>query len=169
MGLFERLNGGQPASVDIEKPKQSPAATTDTRQFVKIAEAIEQQRLVMRQQRLDQDSVLHWAQTCIDNNMISLPLDVSRDLEQRILKRELYASYELICKRRQVHPDSKDRFGKGCAKMFGPRRRVTRIDPGWKSRRDRPWGFNVPNARTWQKTLDALVGIPKTVETDQLN
>lgn len=90
----------------------------------------------------------------------------------------LREAYNGFCKQNGGRALSTEAFGKACADMFGPRKRlsVTREDPiiipigatpvEWREKSDalrgrRPWGYDVPIGSTWQEKIDARLGIKK--------
>jgi hypothetical protein len=112
--------------------------------------------------RTGKDTVLQWMQLCIDNDTISMSHGAHIGLGQRILRKDLRASYTMACNEQQMRPADENTFGKICRKMFGTKQRITQTDRGWKSGQYRPHAYDVPTAETWQKRLDALIGTPKT-------
>ena len=52
-------------------------------------------------------------------------------------------------------------LGKACTEMFGPRKRVKAQQGPTALSKRRPWGYDVPTGNTWQRKLDARLGIKK--------
>jgi hypothetical protein len=52
-----------------------------------------------------------------------------------------------------------DGFGKACAEMFGPRKRLRALQNGTGNSTRRPWGYHVPKGKKWQEKVDARPGI----------
>ena len=81
--------------------------------------------------------------------------------------REAYTGY---CKQQGVRAANVDSFGKACAEMFGPRKRLSK-----RQAAARPWGYQIPDGETWQKKIDERLGIldapgvaDKKGETDKM-
>lgn len=94
------------------------------RQILKTAETTEQQRM-------SGDSVSQWSQACIEADAIigSAFHGISRQhaLGQRIAINELHDAYTGHCKQQGLRPANVVVFGKACAEMFGPRKRLTTL------------------------------------------
>ena len=120
------------------------------RKLPKTAEAMEQQKI-------SADSVIQWAQACIDNDALVNEYNFdSHNLNSSIPTNALYESYKKHCK---YHPVSYNMFGKALTDMFGPSKRS-------KDGNDRKRGYFVPDANEWQKLLDARLGIKTTREPE---
>jgi len=127
------------------------------RQILKTTETIEQQRM-------SGDSVSQWAQACIMADAIvgaergAYGADTTYNLGTAISLDALYKAYTGFSKGQ--HPASPVAFGKACAEMFGPRKRLKSLQStttgGGKKR---PWGYHVPNGTKWQEKIDARLGI----------
>ena len=116
------------------------------RKLPKTAEAMEQQKM-------SADSVIQWAQACIDNDALVNEYNFdSHKLNSWIPTNALYESYK---KHGKNHPVSYNTFGKALTDMFGPPKRP-------KDGNDRKRGYFVPDANEWQKLLDARLGIKTT-------
>jgi hypothetical protein len=98
--------------------------------FARYIEGPEKERVEPEIIQTGRDTVRQWMQFCIDSNTISMPHGAHIDLEQRILRKDLRASYMLACKEQQVRPADDETFGKECTKMFGTKQRVTQTDRG---------------------------------------
>lgn len=97
--------------------------------FARYIDGQEEERLKPEKIRTGGDTILQWAQKCIDSNTISMPHGARIDLGQRILRKDLLASYMLACKEQQViRPADDNTFGKKCTKMFGAKQRVTQAE-----------------------------------------
>jgi len=127
------------------------------REILRTSEAIEQQRM-------SADSVTQWAQACVDADKIvgagrgPYGSEITHVLETSIASRALREAYTGFCKQNALRPLSVDGFGKACAEMFGPRKRLT-AKPLFGDTQ-RPWGYDVPDGEAWQKRIDARLGIP---------
>lgn len=91
------------------------------RQILKTDETAEQQRM-------SGDSVSQWSQACIEADAIIG--DTSRgaprhDLRERVASEDLREAYTGFCKQQGLRPANQEVFGKACAEMFGPRKRVS--------------------------------------------
>jgi len=122
------------------------------RQLVKTAEATEQQRM-------SGDSIFQWSQACIEADAVigekgSYGIGRSHYLATRITTEDLREAYTGYCKQQGVRAVNEAAFGKACAEMFGPRQRLPQ-----QADMRRPWGYDVPDAVTWQERLDARQGI----------
>jgi hypothetical protein len=130
-----------------------------SRDILKTAETAEQQRM-------SGDSVAQWSQACIEADAVigagrgSYGTDVTHDLGIVIASDALREAYTGFCKQNGLRPLSTDGFGKACAEMFGPRKRLSaKPSPtGGKASR-RPWGYHVPKGNKWQQCVDARLGI----------
>lgn len=148
------------------------------RQILKTSETIEQQRM-------SGDSVTQWAQACIDADFIvgaELKFKVKAfSLGQAIPSETLRTAYTGFCREHRISAMNKTNFGKACAAMFGPRKRlawrevlagaqttefyeveeVDKLPPAELDTREthRPWGYEVPDGDTWQKKIDERLGI----------
>jgi hypothetical protein len=60
---------------------------------------------------------------------------------------------------RDLHPLSTDGFGKACADMFGPRKRLKAFQNVTGNSKRRPWGYYVLTGNKWQGKVDARLGI----------
>jgi hypothetical protein len=126
------------------------------REILKTAETLEQQRM-------SGDSVSQWAEACIIADAITGAergpwADTTHNLGKAISCDALYGAYKGFCKgQHYVNPVT---FGKACADMFGPRKRLQalRTVPG---NGKRPWGYHVPTGKKWQEKLDARLGIKR--------
>jgi hypothetical protein len=119
------------------------------REILKTAEATEQQRM-------SGDSVSQWAQACVNADaIIGGDFRTSTDLGQRIATEELREAYTGYCRQRGTRAANEDVFGKACADMFGPRKRMATVPNGKR----RPWGYDVPEGDSWQEKIDARLGI----------
>lgn len=122
------------------------------REILKTAETAEQQRM-------SGDSVSQWAQACINADAIigsGLPLDLGASVSVPALQ-DAYTGY---CKQNSLRPLGTDAFGKACADMFGPRRRLRALQTaGAGNKVRRPWGYQIPTGRKWQERVDARLGI----------
>jgi hypothetical protein len=70
----------------------------------------------------------------------------------------LREAYTGFCKHNSLRPLGIDGFGKACADMFGPRKR---LPPLQNNPMRRPWGYDVPDGAKWQEKVDARLGIKK--------
>jgi phage/plasmid-associated DNA primase len=116
------------------------------------------------QQRMSGDSVYQWSQACIIAEAI-IGSDqgiygVSHDLGGPISFADLLKAYSGFCKQNGQRTLSPEVFGKACADMFGPRKRLAALGSAGTAKR-RPWGYHVPKATTWQKKVDARLGVRK--------
>jgi len=116
------------------------------------------------QQRMSGDSVSQWSQACIiADAIIGLDqggYDAPHDLGVPISFSALLRAYSGFCKQNGQRTLSPEVFGKACADMFGPRKRLPALSIAGPAKR-RPWGYNVPNGTKWQKKLDARLGVRK--------
>jgi hypothetical protein len=129
------------------------------REILKTAETIEQQRM-------SADSVSEWSRACINADAIvgaapgPYSSDMTHDLGTRIASEALRGAYTGYCKQQGLRAVNVEVLGKACTEMFGPRKRVKAQGPTGLSKR-RPWGYDVPTGNTWQRKLDARLGIKK--------
>ena len=131
------------------------------REILKTAETTEQQRM-------SGDSVSQWSQACIDADAIigagrgPYGTETTHDLGTPISSEALREAYTGFCKQNSLRPLGTDGFGKACADMFGPRKRLTALQSNatGNSKR-RPWGYDVPDGNKWQEKVDARLGIKK--------
>jgi hypothetical protein len=130
------------------------------REILKTAETIEQQRM-------SADSVSEWSRACINADAIvgaapgPYSSDMTHDLGTRIASEALRGAYTGYCKQQGLRAVNVEVLGKACTEMFGPRKRVkAQQGPTGLSKR-RPWGYDVPTGNTWQRKLDARLGIKK--------
>jgi hypothetical protein len=125
------------------------------REILKTAEAKEQQRM-------SGDSVAEWSQASIDADVITEPgpYGIKHDLGAFISSEVLRKAYSAYCKEHGLHAANQGSFGKACKEMFEPRKRppVQQNTSGAKGG-PRPWGYGVPDGNTWQRKLDARLGI----------
>jgi uncharacterized protein DUF5906 len=153
--LYQDLDDGG-ASEFLYLLQSWPLGRWHPRQLVKTAEATEQQRM-------SGDSVSQWSQACIDADAIigerSYGSRPSHDLGQRISTEELREAYTGYCKQHGLRAVNEAAFGKACTDMFGPRKRLAQQTAGSSKRR--PWGYDVTDGTTWQRKLDARLGIQK--------
>jgi hypothetical protein len=125
------------------------------RDILKTAETIEQQRM-------SSDSVSQWAQACIYADAIigagrgPYGTETTHDLGTSISSQALREAYSGFCKQNSLRPLNTDGFGKACADMFGPRRRLPTHQ---NNPMRRPWGYDVPDGTKWQEKVDARLGI----------
>jgi hypothetical protein len=128
------------------------------REILKTTETTEQQRM-------SGDSVSQWSQACINADAIigagrgPHGGEVSHDLGKPISVEALREAYTGFCRQNSLHPLSTDGFGKACADMFGPRKRLTAHENGGGNRNGRPWGYPIPDGAEWQEKVDARLGI----------
>ena len=93
------------------------------RDILKTAETTEQQRM-------SGDSVSQWSQACIDADAVvgagrgPYGTQTTHDLGTPISSEALREAYTGFCKQNGLRPLSTDGFGKACADMFGPRKRL---------------------------------------------
>lgn len=127
------------------------------REILKTAETTEQQRM-------SGDSVSQWSQACIIADAVigsergSYGADTTYQLGTAISFKPLYEAYRGFCKGQ--HYVGVESFGKACAEMFGPRKRLKSLQsttPG--GGKQRPWGYHVPTGTKWQEKVDARLGI----------
>jgi len=130
------------------------------REILKTAETIEQQRM-------SADSVSEWSRACINADAIvgaapgPYSSDMTHDLGTRIASEALRGACTGYCKQQGLRAVNVEVLGKACTEMFGPRKRVkAQQGPTGLSKR-RPWGYDVPTGNTWQRKLDARLGIKK--------
>lgn len=127
------------------------------REILKTAETTEQQRM-------SGDSVSQWSQACIHADaVVGSPRGPHGtppiyDLGTPISSEDLREAYSGFCKQNSLRPLSTDGFGKACADMFGPRKRLPTLQ---NNPRRRPWGYDVPDGTKWQEKVDARLGIKK--------
>lgn len=131
-----------------------------SRDFLRTAETAEQQRM-------SGDSVSQWAQACIEADAVigagrsTYGPDTAHDLGAAMGSDDLRNAYTGFCRQNGLRPLTTDGFGKACADMFGPRRRMpAKPSPTGKGKR-RPWGYHVPKGNKWQEKVDARLGIKK--------
>ncbi len=123
------------------------------RQIIKTAEATEQQRM-------SADSICQWARASIEADAIvgSQGLHAAtHDLGAKIASEALREAYTGYCKQQSLRAVNGVSFGVACTEMFGPRRRLQ----AQQNSKRRPYGYDVPNGRSWQKKLDQRLGIKK--------
>jgi hypothetical protein len=107
------------------------------------------------QQRMSGDSVLQWAQACIDADAIIGLEKHHPDLGNLISFPVLLDAYSGFCKRLGERAANSVVFGKACTDMFGPKSRLSAssgIGP-------RPSGYHVPTAVNWQREVDKRLGL----------
>ena len=126
------------------------------REILKTAETTEQQRM-------SGDSVSQWSQACIDADAIvgtgrgPYGTETTLDSGTPISLAALYEAYKGFCKQ---HPLGPVAFGKSCADMFGPRKRLRALQNNTTgNRKRRPWGYYVLTGNKWQEKVDARLGI----------
>jgi hypothetical protein len=141
------------------------------RQILKTAEATEQQRM-------SGDSITQWSQACVEADAIVGDLSRGIAFEYAlgsILSTEvLRGAYTAYCKQQNSRPANQVVFGQACAEMFGSRKRLSVSTSGAiyfeqvttppnetlrTANERRPWGYEVPDGETWQKKIDARLGI----------
>ncbi len=128
------------------------------RQILKTAEAIEQQRMTG-------DSVCQWSQACIYADEIvgvgqgPYGLEQTFYLGTSVSTETLKDAYAGYCRQHGQRAANEEVFGKACAEMFGPRKRLKA--QGQSANARRPWGYDVPDGNKWQEKLDARLGIKK--------
>ena len=128
------------------------------RQILKTAEAIEQQRMTG-------DNMCQWSQACIYADEIvplrqgPYGLEQTYHLGMSISTEVLKNAYTGYCRQHGQRAANEEVFGKACAEMFGPRKRLKAQDKSANARR--PWGYDVPDGDKWQEKLDARLGIKK--------
>ncbi len=118
------------------------------------------------QQRMSGDSVSQWSQACIIADAI-IGSDqglygTTHDLGTPISFADLFKAYAGFCKQNGQRALSTEVFGKACADMFGPQKRLRSLStavPGNSKRR--PWGYHVPKGTKWQEKVDARLGVRK--------
>lgn len=126
------------------------------REILKTSEAAEQQRM-------SADSATQWAQACVDADKIigagrgPYGSEITHDIGTSISSRALRDAYTGFCRQNALRPLGIEGFGKACAEMFGPRKRLA-ANPKLGDMQ-RPWGYDVPDGETWQKRIDARLGI----------
>ena len=105
------------------------------------------------------DSISQWAQACIDADAIvgAQAHYVMNELGTRIAKDVLREAYTGFCKQQGMRAVNIDTFSKVCTKMFGSGQKCKAV-PGSNKR---PWGYDVPDADTWQDRVDEHLGIKK--------
>lgn len=127
------------------------------REIIKTAETAEQQRM-------SADSVSQWAQACIEADAIvgagpgSYGTETSFDLGTLVLVQALRDAYTGFCRQHSLRASGPDAFGKACADMFGPRRRLPRKSNPTSNSKRRPWGYHVPNGKVWERKVNARLG-----------
>jgi hypothetical protein len=128
------------------------------REILKTAETTEQQRM-------SGDSVSQWSQACIIADAVigagrgSYGVEVTHDLGTAISFEALYGAYGGFCKQNSLRALSTEAFGKACADMFGPRKRLRVLQSASGNGKRRPWGYHVPKGSKWQEKVDARLGI----------
>ncbi len=129
------------------------------REILKTAETTEQQRM-------SSDSISQWSQACINADAIigtgrgPHGGEVSHDLGTRISVEVLREAYTGFCRQNSLRPLGPDGFGKACADMFGPRKRLKALQNNATGNRTRrPWGYHLPNGNKWQELVDGRLGI----------
>ena len=93
------------------------------REILKTTETVEQQRM-------SGDSVSQWSQACIEADaIIGDPRHgaAQHDLASRIAAEDLREAYTGFCKQHGLRPANQEVFGKACAEMFGPRKRLSTV------------------------------------------
>jgi hypothetical protein len=122
------------------------------RQILKTTESIEQERM-------SGDTVAQWAQACIEADAV-VGGQLHEELGKPISAHLLREAYQGFCRQSGQRPLGTEAFGKACTEMFGPRRRLTALQTNLGAgNKRRPWGYPVPTGSTWQKKLDARLGI----------
>ena len=130
------------------------------RDILKTAETTEQQRM-------SSDSASQWAQACIHADAIigggrgPYGTETTHDLGMPISSEALREAYTGFCKQNSLRPLGIDGFGKACADMFGPRKRLKALQDATGNSKRRPWGYHVPKGNKWQEKVDARLGIRK--------
>ena len=130
------------------------------RDILKTAETTEQQRM-------SGDSVSQWAQACIHADAIigagrgPYGTETTHDLGTPISVPALHAAYTGFCRQNGLRALSTEGFGKACADMFGPRKRLKALQDATGNGKRRPWGYHVPKGNKWQEKVDARLGIKK--------
>ena len=128
------------------------------REILKTAETTEQQRM-------SGDSVSQWSQACIIADAIigagrgSYGSDITHDLGTPISFEALREAYTGFCRQNSLRALSTDGFGKACADMFGPRKRLRALQSTIGKGKRRPWGYHIPKGSKWQEKVDARLGI----------
>jgi Family of unknown function (DUF5906) len=116
------------------------------------------------QQRMSGDSVSQWSQACIIADAI-IGLDqaaygVTLDLGAPVSFSELFKAYTGFCKQGGQRALPSEIFGKACADMFGPRKRLRALSTSASGTiKRRPWGYHVPKGTKWQEKVDARLGV----------
>jgi hypothetical protein len=130
-----------------------------SRDILKTAETTEQQRM-------SGDSVSQWSQACIDADAIigagrgSYGMEMTLDLGTPISSEALREAYTGFCKQNSLRSLSTEGFGKACADMFGPRRRLRSLQNNASGNvKRRPWGYHVPKGNKWQEKVNDRLGI----------
>ena len=125
------------------------------RQILKTAETTEQQRM-------SADSISQWSEACINADAVigagpgPHGMDRTYDLGSLVSFGALQEAYAGFCKQNSLRTVSTEAFGKACAEMFGPRKRLPAATANGKRR---PWGYDVPDGHKWQEKVDARLGI----------
>ena len=129
------------------------------RDFLKTAETAEQQRM-------SGDSISQWAQACIHADAIvgagrgPYGTEATHDLGTPISVEALREAYTGFCKQNSLRALSTDGFGKACADMFGPRKRLKALQSNATGNgKRRPWGYHVLKGNKWQEKVDARLGV----------
>jgi primase-polymerase (primpol)-like protein len=130
------------------------------RQILKTAEATEQQRM-------SADSISQWSRACVEADAIVgaahgfYAAVTTHDLGTRVTTEVLREAYTGYCKQQGMHATNGEVFGKACAEMFGPRKRLKAQQGLSSNTKRRPWGYDVPSGNRWQAKLDTRLGIKK--------
>jgi hypothetical protein len=122
------------------------------RQILKTTETIEQQRM-------SGDSVSQWAQACIDADAV-IGAAAAHDLGRPVAAETLREAYNGYCRQNGQRAVGQEVFGKACADMFGPRKRLRALQTNTVGKgKRRPWGYQVPTGTKWREKVDARLGI----------
>jgi hypothetical protein len=181
---FDRLyqdlnNGGVGEFLDFLRNVQ--LGDWHPREILKTSETTEQQRM-------SGDSIAQWSQACIEADaIIGFHGGGFCYLGSKITTRTLQEAYAGYCKQQGLRAANEGVFGKACAEMFGPRKRLPKEDESSEAKKTvderieelmrspkkvlarnsgseanrRPWGYDVPDGETWQKKLDERLGTKK--------
>ncbi len=128
------------------------------REILKTSETAEQQRM-------SGDSVSQWSQACIEADAVigagrdPYGTDATPDLGKLISLATLRDAYTGFCRQNGLRALSTVGFGKACAEMFGPRKRLAASKNSIGNSKSRPWGYDVPTGVKWQGKLDDRLGI----------
>jgi Family of unknown function (DUF5906) len=156
--IYGDMNGGG-AGEFLDYLQKLALGNWHPRQILKTAETVEQQRM-------SGDSISQWAQACIEADAIIG--DWQGDLRRWSASKHLREAYHGYCKQRGVRPVNDEVFGKACTEMFGSRRRNQAETSSAAAQTgagaavgitSRPWGYDVPDANTWQGKIDERLGI----------